>query len=239
MKRILVLSYNDLRNIIREPMLAMMMIGPIMFSFFIHWFVPYITDILSSTFNLVPYYNLISAYIVVFTPLLLGMVSGFILLDEKDDNTWMSLVVTPLGKRGYLYYRIIMPSIFSFIYTLIILPSSSLVDVEFIYIIPIAFIAGLEAPIIALYLLIFSSNKVEGLVLSKSLGILLLAPLIKYFTNSKLSLLAGIIPFNWPIQAFIYINSSMTDYFISLFIGLVLHLILLVFMMSKFETKIG
>jgi fluoroquinolone transport system permease protein len=45
------------------------------------------------------------SFLVVVMPALVGMVIGFLLLDQRDDQTLAALQVTPLTLNGYLIYR--------------------------------------------------------------------------------------------------------------------------------------
>lgn len=38
-----------------------------------------------------------------------GVVTGFLLLDERDDRTLTALQVTPLPLRAYIFYRVTVP----------------------------------------------------------------------------------------------------------------------------------
>lgn len=239
MKKIIALSYNDLKNVIREPMLLFLMAGPFLMSLGIRWLIPFLSQYLIIYIDLKTYYPLISGFILVFIPMLLGMLAGFLLLDERDDNIFMTLIVTPLAKYGYIAYRILVPTVISFIYTLLILPLVGLVRVDFITIIPIAFLAALEAPLTALYLVVFAGNKVEGLALSKALGIFMIAPLVGYFIDSKVKLLAGIIPFYWPVMALVIGDYTKLDYWMHIILGLLIHLVFLTILLKRFNKRIS
>lgn len=239
MKKIIALSYNDLKNIIREPMLLLLMAGPFMMSVAVRWIIPFLEPYLITYIDLKAYYPLIAGFMLIFIPMLLGILTGFLLLDERDDHVFMTLIVTPLAKSGYLAYRILLPTVISFLYTLLILPSIDLVRVDFITIVPIAFLTAFEAPLAALYLVVFAGNKVEGLALSKALGIFMIAPLVGYFMDSKLKLLAGIIPFYWPVMALVIGNYTSLDYWIHIILGLFIHLIFLTIFLKRFDKRIS
>lgn len=239
MKKIMTLSYNDFKNVIREPMLLLLMAGPFIMSLALRWFIPFLAEYLMPYVNLIYYYPLISGFVLIFIPMLLGMMTGFLLLDERDDHVLMTLIVTPLAKHGYIAYRILVPTIISFIYTLLILPVVGLVHVDIITIVPIAILAALEAPLIALYLVVFAGNKVEGLALSKALGIFMLAPIAGYFLDSKLKFLGGLIPFYWPVMALVIEDSTKMDYWIHIILGLFIHLIFLWVLLKKFNERIS
>ncbi|SKC87981.1 hypothetical protein [Maledivibacter halophilus] len=239
MKKIIALSYNDLKNVIREPMLLFLILGPLVMSLVLRWLIPLLTQYLLPYTDLEGYYPLISGFVLIFTPVLLGMLTGFLLLDERDDHVIITLIITPLAKNDYIVYRVLLPTIISFLYGLLILPLVDLVNVDIITIIPIAILAALEAPLIALYLVVFAGNKVEGLALSKALGIFMLAPIAGYFLDSKLKLLAGFIPFYWPVMALVIGNYSDILYWIHILIGLVIHLIFLKLLLIRFDNRIS
>lgn len=239
MKKIVTLSYNDFKNVIREPMLVFLMAGPFIMSLALRWLIPFLAEYLMSYINLIHYYPLISGFVLIFIPMLLGMLTGFLLLDERDDHVLMTLIVTPLAKGGYITYRILVPTIISFLYTLLILPLVGLTPVDIVTIIPIAILAALEAPLIALYLVVFAGNKVEGLALSKALGIFMLAPIAGYFLDSKLKLLGGLIPFYWPVMSMVIGVYSELEYWIHILVGLFIHLIFLWALLKRFDKRIG
>lgn len=239
MKKIIALSYNDLKNVIREPMLLFLMAGPFVMALGIRWIIPFLAQYLITYIDLKAYYPLISGFVLVFIPMLLGMLSGFLLLDERDDHVFMTLIVTPLAKNGYIAYRILLPTVSSFLYALLILPLVGLVRVDFITIIPIAFLAAFEAPMTALYLVVFAGNKVEGLALSKALGIFMIAPLAGYFMDSKLKLLAGLSPFYWPVMALVIGDYTKLDYWMHIILGLLIHLIFLTVFLKRFDKRIS
>lgn len=56
---------------------------------------------------------------------------------------------------------------------------------------PITGIAGLFAPVVAMLLAAFASNKVEGIALRKGFGIVMLGPLAGYFLQSNWQRLLG------------------------------------------------
>jgi len=234
MKKVLLISFNDLRNILREPMLIIILIGPLLLTVFLRFFIPWIERASLINFDLGLYYPLISGYQLIFVPFLMGMVTGFLLLDERDEGVYMSLIVTPLSMKGYILYRILIPTIVTFIYGLMVFPILGLIKISSVRIISLALITSLEAPLIAMGLGVLAHNKVEGLVLSKGLGLLLLAPLIGYYIKSNWSLLAGIVPIYWPMMAIVHQNM----FWIYIILGLIVHLIYLYITVDTYKNKI-
>ncbi|OCL26462.1 hypothetical protein U472_10720 [Orenia metallireducens] len=235
MKRILTLFKNDLKNIIREIMLIYIMSGPIILATLIRYGVPILRERFIEKVDLVNYYPLITGYFILFVPILIGMVSGFLLLDERDEGVVQALVLTPLSKRGYIIYRIFMPMLISLIYILILTPFLGLVEVPVLNLIVVALLSMFESPITALFLTVFAGNKVEGLAFSKGLGLFMMAPLARLI-ESRWTVLARLIPFYWAVESFLVIGEK--GFYFNILIGLLIHLLLLFVLLKKFEAKL-
>jgi fluoroquinolone transport system permease protein len=103
----------DAKSIRRDSYLGWVLLIPLGIAALLRWGVPGLTDWLavSLDFDLAPYYVLITSYAAaLMVPLLIGQLLGFLLLDERDDDTLTALLVTPLPLEDYLAYRIGLPS---------------------------------------------------------------------------------------------------------------------------------
>ena len=67
--------------------------------------------------------------------------------------------------------------------------------------VPLALVAGLSAPSLALLLALAAPNKVAGFAVVKVLNLINLLPLIAYFVPAPVNLIAGILPAFWPMRA--------------------------------------
>ncbi|MFZ5969859.1 MAG: hypothetical protein ACOYVK_22085 [Bacillota bacterium] len=238
MRKIIALMISDFKSIIREPMLGYMLAGPIIYTLIIRFSIPILQVKLSDHIYLPDYNGWIVGFFALMTPLLMGMVVGFMLLDERDEHVLMTLIVTPLGKSGYLSYRLGIPVLISLLYSMILLPALGLMEISFVQLFLLAVVVALEAPLVALFLANWAGNKVEGLALSKGLGLLLMAPMVSLFIKNKWSLLAGIIPFYWPVQAIVKMNEGMGTFLIYLGIGFMIHLIYFSLFLRRFQVRI-
>ena len=101
----------DLKSIARDSMLRWLVGMPIVLAFAFRWGVPIVNAWLGERngFDLTPYYPLLTSFLVLMVPTLMGSVVGFLLLDQRDDRTLTALQVTPLTAQGYLAYRIAVP----------------------------------------------------------------------------------------------------------------------------------
>jgi len=144
---------------------------------------------------------LITGFLLLLPSLMVGMVTGFLLLDERDDRILTTVAVTPIGRSGYIKYRMLVTAALGLIYAAAVFPMINFMGVALRLVAPIALVAAMEVPITALFLATFAGNKVEGLALSKGLGIFMIAPVIAYFTECRWETLLGVIPFFWPVTA--------------------------------------
>ncbi len=234
MKVVKALLYRDFKNIFRDYILLFAFIGPLLYSSLLYFGLPIITEYLKVrlTFDLTPYYSLIYVYLILITPLLMGTFMGFIILDEKDDNILPYIAVTELGKTKFLLYRIITPTMVSILITIITVYIVPLADISFLRTMAMVLIASMEAPIVAFFLGGFANNKVEGMALSKGMGILFFAPAVSFFVGSKLKYFAAILPPFWVNEVLLW-----ESYLYPLIFGLLLHLMVLISLVRKFSNS--
>ena len=195
----------DVRNVRRDSMTSWMIFIPIMMALFMRWGVPPLNTWLLEQYNfdLVEYYPVLLAYMFIgMCPMVFGVVIGFLLLDEKDDNTLTALQVTPLPLNSYLAYRIMIPIILTIGMMFVIFPLANLTpfDVKTILVSGVA--AAPMAPMLALALATFAQNKVQGFALMKLIGIFLFVPILAYFAPAGWELAFGLVPTYWPMKVY-------------------------------------
>ncbi len=227
----------DVRSILRDSLLRWMLIIPLLPAMIVRWGIPELTDWLvkAYSFDLVPYYSLIMSFFVLFIPTLVGVVIGFVLLDERDDRTLTALRVTPLQITDYLAYRISAPVIVSILLTMVAFPIAGLVTVPTLPLLAITIMASIEAPIFALLLAVFARNKVVGLALYKGFSIFYFAPLAVFFIQTKWQLLAGLFPTYWPVKTFWLAVSGNADWIVYLLAGFAMHGLVLWLLLKQFQ----
>lgn len=126
---------------------------------------------------------------------LIGWVTGFLLLEDRDEGTLLALDVTPIGKTGFLAYRVAVTAALTSAVTLygclLVLPGVSVVVV-----LAIVAIVATTAVASAVVLPAVAGNKVEGLALTKLTSLLAIVPLLAA-VPSPLRYVAGIVPGYW------------------------------------------
>ena len=193
----------DLKNVRRDPLLPWAAAVPLFVALVLRAGVPPLADWLRASAGLDPdrYHALLMSFLVMIAPSMVGMVIGFLLLDERDEQILAALQATPLSLRTYLSYRVGAPLILGLAITLIAYPVAGLAPVHVPDLLAAALLAAFNGPITALFLAGFAENKVSGLALVKVLNSLNVLPVVAYFVEMPWQLAAGVIPAYWPMKA--------------------------------------
>jgi fluoroquinolone transport system permease protein len=182
------------------------------------------------------YYPPLMGYmLLMLTPLLVGVVVGFLLLDQRDDQTLVALQVTPLTLSGYLVYRLATPMLFSLVITLIALPLSGLAGISLFEVLLCALLAAPLAPLYALWLASFAQNKVQGFALQKASGVIMLPPLLAFFIHSPWTVLLGLFPTYWPARLLWALQYGEPGGWVYLLVGLLYQGLLLALLVRRFN----
>jgi fluoroquinolone transport system permease protein len=225
----------DARSVRRDPLLRWLIFYPLVMALLIRWGVPILRTYLLARFqfDLNPYYPLLMSSVLLMTPMLAGIVVGFLLLDQRDDQTLIALQVTPLTINGYFAYRITVPTLLSFGVTVAIFPVAGLLQLAPFALIGASFGACLLAPIYALFLGAYASNKVQGFALSKAVGVLLIPPVVAYFIDSPWQILFGLDPLYWPAKVLWLLATNSSAAWRYLLTGMLVQLVVLRLLMSR------
>ncbi len=238
-RRLAGLARADLRLVARDGFLGFLLFYPLVLTLILRWALPAASAQLADRFDLTAYYPLIVGYqFVLLTPIMFGVVAGLMLLDEKDEHTLTAIRVTPLPRRAWLAWRLLPAYVLAVVYSLLLLWAVGLHPGSLLPVVPVALVVALEAPAFALFLSAFAANKVEGLAFMKAMGIFLVAPLADWFFDASWTALLGIFPTYWPVKAY-WISSvdgsTGSLFWLHLAIGLAYHLLLILWMMRRFN----
>ncbi|WP_335871391.1 hypothetical protein [Bacillus sp. 2205SS5-2] len=233
MKEVIALSLKDSKNILRDPILLIAIFVPIITAISASTGLPYLQEWLFTQFSwdLSPYYLYILALLLLMTPLMMGTIMGFMLLEERDENLLLFYAVTPLQKRGYLLYRIMSPMILTLLLTLIVLKIQSFVSFSWPSALMTAVLLALQSVLFTLGMATLSASKVEGLAVSKMMNLLLFASLPSLLFEGKWTQFFALFPTYWPPTVFI--EGNPWDFLISL----IIHIIWIVLFLNGFNKK--
>lgn len=108
---------------------------------------------------------------------MIGWVVGFLLVEDRDDGPLFALDVSPLGKEGFLAYRLLATITIAAAVTLVAVPvlrPGAGVGTA----LALAAMVALQAAAMATVLPAVARNKVEGLALTKVLNLFAFTPLL-------------------------------------------------------------
>ena len=233
------LIYADSRLLWRDPLLGWILALPIGLALLLRPLIPRVQEALLAGvgFDLTPYHPLVMGGYLMTAPGMVGMVIGFLFLDERDARTLTALRTTPLSMRQYLAYRVALPLLLGTASTLIGYSLTGLTPLALSSLLPMAIVAGLSAPILALVLAIAAPNKVAGFAVVKVMSAVNLLPVVAYFVPRPLQFVAGVFPTYWPMRA-LWSAAAGASYGAYLVLGTVVSGLTLVLAAWLFERRL-
>lgn len=199
MKKITAGTAQMFRQIVHDPMMLSACFAPFLMGALIKWGIPFIEQI--SGYSLVPYYPIFDTLLSIMAPVLLCFAFAMITLEEVDDNISRYFSVSPLGKSGYLFTRIGVPAILSCILALIVLNFFSLEQLSFGMMAGLTVLGAVQAVIVSLMIVTLSSNKLEGMAVTKLSALTILGIPVPFFVPSTVQYTVGFLPSFWVGKA--------------------------------------
>ncbi len=237
---------NDFKNIHRDRFLLFMLAYVIFIGLFLRYALPWLNGVMAANgvlpnprmpVDLADLYPMLVAYFCLFVLVMLpGSVYGFMLLDEKDDNTLTAMLVTPVPIRQYLGYRLGIVTVLAFFIVLLMLYVVQQALLPFWQMVPLAAGAALAAPITALGFADFAENKVQGFAYAKFGGIAGWTVLIGWFVPEPWQWLIGIFPPFWVSKAYWMALDGRPLWWLALVTGVILQLGLIYLLLRRFQT---
>lgn len=191
----------DLRLVARDPLLAIMPFAPFLAAAALRFALPLLSGFveLATGFRIMDYALMARIVITLFPGMFFGMVSGFLLLDDRDDGVSMYWGATPVGRAGYIAAHLGLFSVMAFAAGLAAAGISGFGTAGAISDAGVAGIGALQVPFFSLFLAAFAANKVEGLALLKAMSVLDMAPVAVYL-KLPLRLVAWPFPQYWAAE---------------------------------------
>jgi fluoroquinolone transport system permease protein len=225
---------NDIKQIVRDPVMAIMLVAPlltiVLFKLLVIFLAPFIQ--VKTGFDVVPYYAYIFAFVLLINTGLLGIITGFLMLDDRDGNIVQLMSVTPLGKGGYLLNRLVLASVSSLLYTFAGYFMLDLVEMPFYTLLVVAVLLAIYPAILGLLLFLGADDKVKGLTYAKALNMMVLFAFADLFALGWFTYIAWLFPPYW-IAAIIKSPDSLPD----ISMAIAVHLVWLFALVYKYLKK--
>lgn len=187
----------ELKNLIREKMTMVMMVWPIVLGLIGKYLID--NGIVEGQAM-----GVTATILALLAGYAYGAMAGFSLLDDRDDQVFDSIQISPISLKLYIWFKI------SFVYLLAVLGSffiiwfTGAINLSAGKIVIISLLGSLQTPITALLINSFAKNKVEGFVTMKATGFLLMFPIGGFFFLDGKEWLFSIAPGHWAAKAIQY-----------------------------------
>jgi fluoroquinolone transport system permease protein len=182
-------------------MLYAILAAPILAGFFFRFGIPQVEILLCDYFDrsaiLSEYYLLFDLLLATLTPFMFCFASAMVMLTEMDENVVRYIAVTPVGKRGYLLSRLLLPAGISILVSIVILRFFSLTDLSLTIQIITCILTGILSIAVCLFILSFSHNRVEGMALGKLTGTIMLGLPVPFFLFTDMQYAVFFLPSFW------------------------------------------
>lgn len=236
MKAIFISFKQLLSQISKDNILIAVCLAPIIAGVAFKFGIPIVETLLSEYLRvpeiIATYYLLIDIFLAILTPYMFSFASAMVILEEKDTGITNYLSVTPIGKTGYLVSRLLLPMAVSVPFSIIVLLCFSLSNISIFLIILLSLLATSFGLIPALFIVSFSTNKVEGMALAKLSNIITLGLPLPFFIDGVKQYWGAFLPSFW-------VAKFMIDFsLISLFMSVAVIIIWVLFLSRKFIKKL-
>jgi len=239
---------NDWKNISRDHFMIFMFAFALLIALAFRYLLPWLDGYLAET-GIMPgntgtlrfsdLYPMIVANLTIYTgALIVGGVFGFILLDENEANTLTAMRVTPVPLSYYLIYRVGVPVIYSAVIIFCMWLIINQTFVGWFYMIILSAAGSLTAPLVALYYGITAENKIQGFAMGKFASIAGWVIIVGWFVSDPWQWLFGIYPPFLLCKAYWMILAGNEHWWIALGAGILLHLLLIKMMITKFIGRV-
>lgn len=201
MKAVRLSFFQMLTYMRRDMMLFAACLAPILAGLVFRFAIPLLEATLTDWFHvseiLSPYYALIDIFFSMLSSAMFCFISAMVSLEEADEKTMTYLFVTPLGKTGYLAARFGVPAFAAFFITAVLLPVFKLTSLSPVDIVLLAIGGTLQGIIISLLISTFSSNKLEGMAITKLSTLMIFGAVIPFFIKHNIQYVISPLPSFW------------------------------------------
>ena len=159
----------ETKNILRESMTMVMLLYPLVLG----GLGKYVIDA-----GLVegPAVGVIAIMIALLAGFSYGAMAGFSLLDDRDDQVFASIQISPVSLAYYIWFKTVFVTILAVVAGFFVIWVTGAIAMSIGEILLVSLLSALQVPIVAFLVNAFAGNKVEGFVAMKATGFLLIFP---------------------------------------------------------------
>ena len=218
--------FQMMKLVKKDKMMIAAGTAPILAGLAIKFLVPFGENLLIQNFGcqiLTPYYGLFDILYASLSPAMFCFIAAMVMLEEHDDHIDRALFVTGLGRKGYFISRIIIPALLALAVTVVLFPVFSISKLSILFMALLAISGTVQGIIVAQLVVGISSNKLEGMAVTKLSSLMMLGAFVRYFVPAPLNLCVSFLPSFWmgktildkePVSMLLSVLASMSWIFI-------------------------
>lgn len=190
---------NDLRNVVRDRTVAVLLVLPLLFVVFLRYGLP----LAERHAPVVGEYHVpVLALFCLLAGTFPAFMLAFIMLDERDAGLFPVFQVLPISLRELLLLRLFVVMGLAVAYPLLVLAGSGLYALSPARALLLSALCALQAPAITLLIVSVARNKIEGLAVMKGVFPAVLFPVAGILLPTLWVSAFAVLPAYWVYQAF-------------------------------------
>jgi fluoroquinolone transport system permease protein len=190
---------NDLRHIVRDRTVSVLLFVPLILILSLRFAVPVIERQLPIVSGYRPLVLALFCMIAIMFP---AFMMSLLMLDEKDQDLFAVFRVLPISPLRFLLDRLVLVAALGFLDALALVAGSGLVAYALPVLLCLAALCALMPAAATLLIVSVAGNKIEGLTVIKGLFPLILLPAAGLVVKSSWTILFAVFPAYWIYVAF-------------------------------------
>lgn len=190
---------NDLRNIVRDRTVSVLLVVPLIFLVLLRFGFPQLERHVGPAAD---YRHLVLAGSCLIAGTFPAFMTSFIMLDEKDEGVLAALRILPVSPARLLTYRLTVVTGLSLLYPLLLILGTGLADWPLAKVALLTLLCALGSPVATLLVVATAGNKIEGLTLFKGTFFVLALAAMGVALDGWWTWLVALVPTFWVYAAF-------------------------------------
>lgn len=193
---------NDWKQIAREPVMMILFLCPVLISIVFKLLTLFLMPMIFQYFDLsfTPYMPYALALPLIFCPMMIGIVMGFMMMEDKDAKIIELMSVTPLARQGYIANRLAFAVGATILHTI----ASYIIMGQYVFslltFLLLIIILSILAIVIGLVFFSVATDKIKGLTYAKGLNLIVIFAFADLLKGDFIKIISLGFPTYWIAQ---------------------------------------
>ncbi len=187
------------KQVSKDGMIFILVPAPFLVGVVFKFVIPYMNTVLQDKLSLSiqPWYGFFDSLLICLASMLTAMITAFLLLEERDERIIEFYQITPTGGYTYLLARIGIPMGYAYVVTVFSASIFCISGISAVTVLMSSLVSTLAGIFLAMMMVSLAENRVEGLALSKIMGISLAGLPLVWFVSEPYLYLFAFLPSFW------------------------------------------